>query len=311
MPKPKIDLINLKKQRQAKEVVDEITETPEALIQSYERVWGKEKENVLQIELTKLYPFKDKKNRVQPFKIFPDKVEQIKLSATDIGIVTPLIVRKYEDGYQIISGHHRYIAAKELNLLSVPCVVRDISDDEAIKFVAECNIQRSKLLPTEYAEIYARYMELRNDIDMTSQEIADKFGISRKSLYRYIKILDLTDDLRSLIDDNMLHTDTAEIFAEFSEENQESVFEYVQKTKKKVNRAIAKQMEEIVRSRNGGHVTSEEFKQALDKHKTLYSNKLYGAFSKKYGVNYSDTEWDDLISKLVDEYFANRNRKIE
>ena len=61
------------------------------------------------------------------------------------------------------------------------------------------------------------HMEMRNDIDMTAQEIADKFAISKKSLYRYIKILDLTDDLKKMIDEDKLHTDTAEIFCGFSD----------------------------------------------------------------------------------------------
>lgn len=298
----KIDFNSMKRQREEREA-EVASCTPEALEQSYTNVWGSDKEKVEQIELARLHPFKDAKSRTQPFRISKEKVAQIKLSASDIGIVTPLIVRKHGKDYQIISGHHRLIAAKELKMLTVPCVVRNIRDDEVVKYVAECNIQRSKLMPTEYAEIYARYMELRSDIDMTAQEIADKFGISKKSLYRYIKILDLTDNLRGLIDNDMLHTDTAEIFSEFSSENQESVYEYVQQSGKKINRAIAKEMEAIVRNCEGGFITANEFAELLDKPKKNCKNKIYNGFAKKYKVDYTEDEWNNLISNLLEKHF--------
>ena len=300
----KIDLNALKKQRQEQEAKVE-DNTPAELKQSYINVWGKNKEEVQYIELAEIVPFKDKKGKSQPFKISKDKVEQIKISVADIGIVTPLIVRNTGEKYQIISGHHRFVVAKELNLLTVPCVVREISDDEAIKYVAECNIQRSRLLPTEYAEIYSRYMEMRSDIDMTAQEIADKFGISKKSLYRYIKILKLTDDLKSLVDTDMIHTDTAEVFSEFSEENQKSVYECVIKNGKKVNRGVAKAMEIIVAEKEGENVSPEEFEKAFEKKKT-FKNSAYNKFASKFKVDYSEDEWNTLIEALLDAHFKER-----
>lgn len=297
----KINLNAMKRQRMEQEIE---TPVPEALEQSYASVWGKDKETVQYIELNHIIPFADVKGRTQPFKISDEKVQQIKLSASDIGIVTPLIVRKTDGDYQIISGHHRYMAAKELEMLTVPCVVRDISDEEAVRYVAECNIQRSKLLPTEYAEIYARYMEMRQDIDMTAQEIADKFAISKKSLYRYIKILDLSDGLKKLIDEDMLHTDTAEIFCMFSETSQQAVCDFVEHTGKKINRALAKAMESIEQE---GKVTSyEDFLPVLEKPKKAVKNKLYNNFAKKYEVDYTEEEWDNLVTELLTKHFENQ-----
>lgn len=294
----KINLNAMKQQRKEREIDAPV---PDALEQSYSSVWGKNKETVQYIELNRIVPFSDAKGKNQPFKTSDEKVRQIKLSASDIGIVTPLIVRKVGGDYQIISGHHRYIAAKELEMLTIPCVVREISDDEAVKYVAECNIQRSKLLPTEYAEIYARYMEMRQDIDMTVQEIADKFAVSKKSLYRYIKILDLSDGLKRLIDEDMLHTDTAEIFCAFTEEQQECVREFVEKTGKKINRALAKAMENVVQN---GEVTSyEDFLSVLEKPKKPVKSKLYSSFAKTYGVDYSEDEWDSLVAELLTKHF--------
>lgn len=296
--------INLNAMKQARKEQEIETPVPEALEQAYANVWGKDKETVQYIELNHIVPFTDKVGKSQPFRISDDKVAQIKLSAADIGIVTPLIVRKVGADYQIISGHHRYIAAQQLEMLTVPCVVRKITDDDAVKYVAECNIQRSKLLPTEYAEIYARYMGMRQDIDMTVQEIADKFGISKKSLYRYIKILDLTDDLKKLIDEDKLHTDTAEIFCGFSTNEQDAVYEFVQQTGKKVNRAMAKAMERITQEHE---VTSyEDFLPVLEQPRKPVRNKLYSSFAEKYSVNYSEKEWDSLVSELLTKHFESK-----
>lgn len=293
--------INLNAMKQARKEQEVEISVPEALEEAYNNVWGKDKEIVQYIELNRISVFEDKNRRTQPFKISDEKVAQIKLSASDIGIVTPLIVRKTANGYQIISGHHRYVAAKQLEMLTVPCVVREIADEEAIKYVAECNIQRSKLLPTEYAEIYSRYMEMRNDIDMTAQEIADKFAISKKSLYRYVKILDLTDDLKKLIDEDKLHTDTAEIFCGFSADEQDIVYEFVMQTGKKINRAMAKAMERIVQEQD---VTSyEDFLPILEQPKKKVKNKLYNSFAEKYSVKYSEEEWDNLVAKLLTQHF--------
>lgn len=144
-------------------------------------------------------------------------------------------------------------------------------------------------------------MEMRDDIDMTAQEIADKFAISKKSLYRYIKILDLTDDLKKLIDEDKLHTDTAEIFCGFSADEQDAVCEFVQQTGKKINRAMAKAMERIVQEQD---VTSyEDFLPILEQPKKKVKNKLYSSFAEKYNVKYSEEEWDNLVTELLTKHF--------
>lgn len=312
----KFDFNAMKKQRETNEVE---TEVPEELEKSYSDLWGSNKEKVEYIDINRLRTFTDNQRRTQPFVLSPEKIEQIKISASDIGILTPLIVRKFDGDYQIISGHHRYEAAKQLKMLTVPCVVREIADNEAVKYVAESNIQRSKLLPTEYAEIYARYLEIRQDIEMTALEIANKFGISTKSLYRYIKILDLTDNLKKLIDNDLLHTDTAEIFCTFSENNQEAVYEYVinenqklkeaneKSTKEKkftINRSKAKAIEDLIAKNKGEDITADDIQEMFDVKDKPFKNKVFQSYAKKYNVEMSEDEWDKLISSLLEKHFA-------
>lgn len=297
----KIDFNALKRQREQQEV-DAPDEDNSELSQAYQSVWGASKEKVEYIELNRLNMFSDSKGRQQPFKIDHDKVEQIKLSAADIGIITPLIVRKYEGDYQIISGHHRVIAAKELNILSIPCVVRSLDDEEAYKFVIESNIQRMKMLPSEYSDIFQRYMEKRKDIDMTAQEIADKFGISKKSMYRYINLGKLIRELQEYADSELLNIDSIDIICAFSEDNQRSVSEFIRNNQKKVTIALAKKMAAIVKNYGKEKVPVWEFNSLLYKPKKSYKNKIYNNLANRYNIEYSEKELDEITERLLDDY---------
>ena len=179
----KIDFTAMKNSRKA--VEDQIEDNiPAELEESYTSVWGSNKENIIYIETTRLIPFVDKYGNTQPFKLNEKKVSQIAASAKDIGIVTPLTVRAKGDLYEIIAGHHRLAAAQQIGQLKVPCIVRKYTDEEMYTVLAESNIQRDRTLPSEYGRIFARYMEIRESEDLTAEEIAAKFDISKKTICR-------------------------------------------------------------------------------------------------------------------------------
>ncbi len=197
----KIDFNALKREKKAKEVNE-----PSLMATEYNAIWGKSSEEVEDIPLKKIVPYSNKKGKKQPFKIRKQGVQEIMASAKDIGITTPLIVRKIDkDRYQIISGHHRFKAAENLKYETVPCIVRDIKDEDAEKLVMECNIQRHRMLPSEYAEIYSRYMDMRKNIELTVQEIADKFGISRNSVYRYANLAACDQSVIDAMDEDIIN----------------------------------------------------------------------------------------------------------
>lgn len=298
----KIDFMALKRKKQQAEA-DVPDNIPDKLADSYTSIWGSIREEIVSIELNKICEFKDSSGICQPFKINRERIEQIKLSASDIGIITPLTVRRYNDGYQIISGHHRFIAAKELHMISIPCIVRDIPDDEAYRYITESNIQRLKLLPSEYSRIFAEYMKHRNDIELTAQEIADKFNISKKTMYRYINILKLDSRLQDMADDDMINIDAADIICKFSADNQESVYQFIVQTNKKISAALAKKMKSVTDNYEGSKVPVHEFTILLASPEKNCRNKLYSSFSRKYNVDYSDKEWNELVEKLLDNHF--------
>ena len=104
-----------------------------------------EKIEYLNLEL--LHPFEN-----NPFQSVDEKeYDELRDSNIDFGIITPLIVNKSDNGYEIISGHRRWQIANELNLSSVPVYVRNLSKEEAIISFVDCNLCREKILPSEKA----------------------------------------------------------------------------------------------------------------------------------------------------------------
>ena len=294
----KIDLNALKRANAAKEVEGEVNETLQA---SYESVWGKNKETIENINISLLKPFKNRRGKKQPFKLNKDKVAQIKASAKDIGIITPLIIRRCDDGYQILSGHHRYQAAKELGFSTLPCVIRTVSDEDADKYVVEANIQRIKLLPSEYGAIFDRYLDIRKDLALTAEEIAEKFGVSKKNMYRYLNVSKLIPALQELIDNDRIGIDCPDLLVTLDEDQQEKLVSVMEATSYKMILAQAKKVIELFALDNFSQKTFE----AIYEKPFSFKNKIYKELSKKYNITLSEDELDDIVREYLDEYLGN------
>lgn len=301
--------IDFKALKNARKAIEDRVEdnVPEELESSYTSVWGGQKENVIQIEVTRIMPFTDENGRSQPYKLNQNRVEQIAASAKDIGIVTPLTVRKKGDTYEMISGHHRLAAAKSIGQLKVPCIVKEYSDEELFKVLAESNIQRDKILPSEYGKIFAKYMELRDDEETTSQEIADKFGVSRKTMYRYLDINKMTSGLQELFDSGIINVGAVEYIKGFSETVQNALYEALTEKGIRLSLVLAKRIREYVSDCD--ELTAEDIIEILtvrEEPKRKYANNVYNNICGKYNVTMSESELDKLAEKLLGEYFANR-----
>ena len=132
-------------------------------------------EKAIPIPIEKLYDFPN-----HPFKVVDDKeMEKMAETVKQGGIIIPLIVRQRADGnYEIISGHRRKRASQLANLKEVPCIVRNMSDDEAIIKMVDSNMQREKILPSEKAFAYKMKLEAEKHqgkrTDLTSSQLATK-----------------------------------------------------------------------------------------------------------------------------------------
>ena len=298
--KSRIDLSSIKKMPLGNDTQFN-KDTPKTLVDTYTSTWGSTTEKVEEISLDKL-KFFEMNGISQPFNINQEKINQIKLSAKDIGIITPLIVRKVDSYYQIISGHHRYLVAKELELLSVPCIVRNISDEQVYKYVAESNIQRFKIYPSEYGNIFLRYMEVRKDIDLTAQEIADKFGLSKKTMYRYINVTKLIPELQTLTDKDLISLDAVDILSKLSIENQKVINEDLLKNNKKILVGTAKKI--YLFTTNNDILTVKDIENMISSKSKKYKNRLYNIIAKDKNINCTEKELDTLVLNFLNDYFS-------
>ena len=138
-----------------------------------------QREQVQQIPIDELYPFKD-----HPFTVLDDEAMQRTVeSIKQLGVTNPLIARPRPDGgYEIISGHRRQHAAQLARLKTLPVIVRDMSDDAAVLLMVDSNLQREQILPSERAFAYKMKLDaLKRQgarSDLTSSQVGMKLNLT-------------------------------------------------------------------------------------------------------------------------------------
>ena len=154
-----------------------------------------------------------------PFGVRDDQdMEQLVESIQEHGILSPLTVRVASDGaFELISGHRRKHAAKKVGLADVPCIVKDLTDDEAVIAMVDSNLQRETILPSERAFAYSMRLEAMKRqgfrSDRTCAQVAHKLdgrksrdilaeelGVSKDMIRRYIRLTNLIPELLALVD---------------------------------------------------------------------------------------------------------------
>ena len=175
-------------------------------------------EQVRNIPVTQLYPFPNR-----PFKVRnDDAMAELCASLRDYGVLSPLIVRPFEEGFQVVSGHRRRMAAIILGLQELPSLVRVMSDDDAVILLVDSNIQRENLLPSEKAFAYKMKLEAikrkagrppkdnlcqvgTNLIGVRSDHIiASNLNESARTVQRYIRLTYLETSILDLVDDGRI-----------------------------------------------------------------------------------------------------------
>lgn len=141
-------------------------------------------------------------NRFQPrTHMDEERIEELARSIRSNGIIQPIVVRKVEDGYEIIAGERRWRAAQRAGLLKVPVVVRDVPEERLLAVALIENIQREDLNPIEEAVAYRR---LGDEFHLTQEQIADAVGKDRSSVANYVRLLRLPMEVRGNVASNTL-----------------------------------------------------------------------------------------------------------
>ena len=136
--------------------------------------------------------------RDQPRKYFDkEALEQLASSIAENGLLQPILVREYGEGrYQIIAGERRFRASKLAGLTEIPAIVLDRDDRRAAQIALIENIQREDLNPLEEA---LAYKSLAEEYDMTQEELSQKVGKSRSAIANTVRLLDLPDEVLTLV----------------------------------------------------------------------------------------------------------------
>lgn len=169
-------------------------------------------ERVKDIPLTELHPFKD-----HPFKIQnDDEMKRLIESIQKFGTLTPALARPLpEGGYELTSGHRRLAACQVLGIETMPVIVREMSDDEAVIAMVDANLQREHILPSEKAFAYKMKLDAIKHQGITSSQLGTKLirsdekvamdaGESRNQVQRYIRLTYLIPELLEMVDDGKI-----------------------------------------------------------------------------------------------------------
>lgn len=173
-----------------------------------------EKEEIVYLNLSELFPFKD-----HPFGVRDDaEMKGLVESVKDNGVHQPALVRPREGGgYEIIAGHRRQRASELAGFGNMPCIIRNMTDDEAILAMTDDNLRhREKILPTEKAQSLKMQVEAikhqgaRPGEDAqeagkrSTQIVGDRNGMNYKQVQRYIRLTELVPDLQKMLDEKKL-----------------------------------------------------------------------------------------------------------
>lgn len=185
-----------------------LTGYDELFMSTEERLDAK-KPKVEEIPLDELKPFKD-----HPFKVMEDEeMERLKESIRESGVLIPALARPTESGYELISGHRRLAACRALGMSTMPVIVRNLTDEEAIITMVDSNLQREHILPSEKAYAYKmKYDALKHQGTSsqlgtklrTDQLLAQNSGDSRNQIQRYMRLTNLIPDILKLVDDGRI-----------------------------------------------------------------------------------------------------------
>ena len=195
-------------------------------------------ESAMEIEIEKIHPFRN-----HPFHVVDDaKMQDLIDSIRENGILSPTLIRPVgNDEYEMVSGHRRMHAAMKLGMETIPAIIRDMTDDEAIVKMVDSNIQREELLPSEKAFAYKMKLEAMrrtagrpsNNLSQNGtnfrvdQEIANQVNESRNQIRRYIRLTELIPELLDFVDRRRLQFTVAVEISYIDKEIQGWLFEYI------------------------------------------------------------------------------------
>ena len=282
-------------------------------------------ESAMEIEINKIHAFKN-----HPFKVLDDEkmqdlIESVKLS----GVLTPVLLRvDNNDEYEMISGHRRLHAAKMAGLTTIPAIVRELSDDDAVIAMVDANIQREELLPSEKAFAYRMKLEAMKHQgergDLTSGQVgqksvgtvsrdivAEQAGDSSRNVQRFIRLTNLIPEILDMVDEKKIAFNPAVELSYLKPSEQKEFLEAMDYAQASPSLSQAQRLKKL--SQEGGctldamcEVMNEIKKDELD-HVTIKNEVLRKYFPKSY----TPKQMQDTIIRLLEKWQRSKQRDME
>lgn len=267
-------------------------------------------EKVIDIKLTDIDDFPD-----HPFKVKDDdEMDNMRQSVEENGILHPILVRPKSDGrYELISGHRRKRASQLANKETIPCIVRDLTDDEATIIMVDSNMQREEILPSEKAFAYKMKMEaLSHQGKQTSRQVVDKLktadeiggenGDSGRTVQRFIRLTELIPELLELVDNKQIALSPAVELSFLNDEQQYVVLDCIECNVATPSHAQAIKLKKMSQE---GTLTEDDIDDILSQEKPNQIPKMKFNESRIRSVlpnNIEDKKIEDFVVKAIEFY---------
>lgn len=239
-------------------------------------------------------------NAAQPRKTFDeDKLEELAESIRNHGIIQPVVLRRSENGYEIVAGERRYRAARKAGLKKLPCIIKELTDEENMLLAIIENMQREDLNPIEEAEGLSNMIE---KYGMTQEQISKSVGKSRPYISNAIRLLRLPDAVREYTRAGTLSAGHARAIAGIEKENEQLlVAEKTIKDGMSV-RALEKYIASMNREKKPPKEKGTDVLRMEEELKDIFGTKINISRSPKKGkieIEYYSREDLDRIIELL------------
>ena len=282
-------------------------------------------EKVIPVPIEKLDDFPNHPFQVRRDEEMEDLVERVK----KVGVIEPIIARPKSNGhYEIISGHRRKLAGKLANLKEIPTIIRDYNDDEAIIIMVDSNHQRENILPSEKAFAYKMRLEAekrqgaRTDLTSsqvatkfknTAEKIVEKFGDSKDTVYRYIRLTYLIKEiLLEMVDTKKIAFNPAVELSYLKEDEQYILLNWMQYNDATPSQSQAKYLKKLSQEER---LTTEKIEEIMGEQKPnqvekikINAEKIQRLLPKEVKT---EKETEEFIIKCIKEHNQREERKRE
>ena len=273
------------------------------------------KEFISQLPPDKLSPFAKHPYRVREDAAMDELVESIRVH----GILSPLLARPKGEGYELVSGHRRRLSAQKLGLPTVPVLVREMSDDEAVILMVDSNLQRENLLPSEKAFAYQMKLEaMKHQGKSTSCKVCTKSrtdemigkheSVSARTIQNYIRLTNLVPPLLQMVDDGRIAFSPAVELSYLTRDEQAELWDLIGQEDATPSLSQSLRMKQLSRE---AKLTPEVLYAILTEEKPNQKEQIRiktESLRKYFPRNYSAQQMEREIIKLLEARYRAKDR---